>query len=199
MQCTPWSFSTMHCSNGTDAFVSLFIVYWKPSCLQRSLSTLHLSGLNGSGHVLDKPTRASTSFWSALQLSSKSSVLLYTLVSSANNFIKHFTMSGISIIYSTNRSGTSTLPWGIPLRKSVLKEAIQLTGTCYFFVVKNDIRHACILPCMPYIRPSISEGVSHVGPYQRPLRNPGRCLRHHLFSSKTQEPPVVVLYRSDLG
>ncbi len=87
--CNSRSLSAPHSFNGTDMFVSVFIIYWKYCCQCPVLMTLQLSALNSASchiidHILYQSARASMSVWNASQLS-RLSVLLYTLVSSISS------------------------------------------------------------------------------------------------------------------
>ena len=106
---TPRSFSSLVASN-----VVSFMQYSQPGFDVPRCSILHFSLLNPICHLWDQARRLFKSSWT-LVWSSRDDIPWNSLVSSTNIFAVHTNSSGKSLMYMTNKTGTNTLPWGMPL------------------------------------------------------------------------------------
>ena len=121
------------------------------SLLPPMLIDTHLSGWNINNHLLDHSMRLSMSFCNWV-LSAWESILLNILVSSAkrNILLLLCTTSGRSFIYSTNKMGPRTLPWGMPLVTGADLDILFLILMHWVLLERKDCIHPSILPVMPY-------------------------------------------------
>ena len=113
------------------------------------VNTWYFVRLKLRSHFFDHASNASISDCS----STVSSLLLISrkiLVSSANNNDSDLMLSGRSFIYITKSNGPSTLPWGIPLRTSAVKDSSPFTITVCLRLLRNALIQFRIFPCILY-------------------------------------------------
>ena len=72
-----------------------------------------------------------------------------TYVSSANIFMLHFTISGMSFTLKRNRTRPRTLPWGTPLLTGPQFDRYPSTSTLWALPLRKSLIHPKRLPRIP--------------------------------------------------
>ena len=140
---TPKSFSACVCWS-----FSPLILYRVNGFDFPTFRILHFPVLKGSCHSSDHFVSFAISSWRT-GLSCLTFTLLKILASSANNLHILTTVSGISLIKTTNRVGPKIDHCGIPLITSSYSEYLPSTWTCWFLSLRNSLIQFKADPLIP--------------------------------------------------
>ena len=124
---------------------------WRSALVLPIFRTLHFNGWKSMSQSRDHSSMISISCCS-ISVSETSSIALDSFVSSTNIYNIEFpvTLSGRSLIYTTNNTGPRTEPWGNPLGTSVHSDYSSFTPSFCFLSVRKAFSQSKRTPPMPY-------------------------------------------------